>query len=92
MDARLGRLPDGVMARERRPPWAGVLAFPAVSPAGATDPVLFVAPAYAGRFPGALDRLEVRRLVEAGVEIQEARDRDVMAGMRWAMLDTRRAG
>jgi hypothetical protein len=82
LDARLGRAPDGVMARDRRPPWAGVLAFPRVSPAGGADPVLFVAPAYSGSFPEAVNRLEIRRLVDGGVAIQEPRDRDAMAGMK----------
>lgn len=83
-DVRIGRNPDGAMAVESNPPWAGVLAFPAVSPASAPDPVLFVAPAYTGPLPAAVDRLEVRRLERNGLAIQEARDTDVMAGMRWA--------
>jgi hypothetical protein len=78
------RRPDGVMATDRNPPWAGVLAFPTVSPAGAPDPVLFVAPAYAGSFPDAVNRLEVRRLAEAELIIQQARDLSVLAGVRWA--------
>jgi len=84
LDVRRGRRPDGVMARDRRPPWAGVLAFPRVSPAGADAPVLFVAPAYSGPFPEALNRLEVRRVGDGGVEVQVARDQDVMVGIRWA--------
>lgn len=78
------RQPDGAMATEANPPWAGVLAFSQVSPAGAPDPVLFVSPGYDGGFPDALNRLEVRHLEDGGVAIQEPRDRDVMAGMRWA--------
>jgi hypothetical protein len=78
------RRPDGAMATDLRPPWAGVLAFPTVSPAGVPDPVLFVAPLYAGAFPIAIERLEVRRLTATGVTVQLSRDRDVMAGVRWA--------
>ena len=87
LDASLGRPADGVMARDPDPPWAGVLAFPRVSPAAVADPVLFVAPRYDGGFPETLNRLEVRRLADGGVAVQEARDRDVMASMRWAALD-----
>lgn len=83
-DVGLGRKPDGAMAVDRDPPWAGLLAFPTVSPAGAPDPVLFVAPAYADPMPEAVERLEVRRLGPAGLVIQEPRDKDVMAGIRWA--------
>ena len=83
-DVRTGREPDGVMAVDSNPPWAGVLAFPAVSPASVVDPVLFVAPAYTGPLPASVDRVEVRRLGPNGVAIQEARDTDVMVGMRWA--------
>lgn len=83
-DIRRGRRPDGAMAVDRNPPWAGVLAFPQVSPAGAADPVLFVAPGYSGPLPAAVDRLEVRRLAPGGLAVQEAQDRDVLAGMRWA--------
>lgn len=83
-DVGPGHEPDGVMAVDTDPPWAGVLAFPTVSPAGAADPVLFVAPAYTGGFPDAIERLEVRRLTDRGVEVQAPRDTDVMAGMRWA--------
>ncbi len=82
-DVRLGRKPDGAMV-ESNPPWAGVLAFPTVSPAGVADPVLFVAPAYTDPLPRAVDRLQVRRLGTNGLAIQEARDVDVMAGTRWA--------
>jgi hypothetical protein len=83
-DVRSGRPADGCMAIEADPPWAGVLAFPEMSPARARDPVLFVAPAYTGPLPAAVERLEVRRLGPEGYTAQEARDRDVMAGMRWA--------
>jgi hypothetical protein len=83
-DVRIGRQPDGAMAVDSRPPWAGVLAFPAVSPASVADPVLFLAPAYTGPLPAAVDRLEVRGLGPNGLAIQEARDTDVMVGMRWA--------
>jgi hypothetical protein len=82
-DLRIGRRPDGAMV-EDDPPWSGVLAFPAVSPAGVPDPVLFVAPGFAGPLPAAVERLEVRRLTAIGLDIREARDSDVMAGMRWA--------
>jgi hypothetical protein len=58
----IGGKPDGAMAVENDPPWAGVLAFPAVSPLGVTDPVLFIAPAYSGPLPEAASHLEVRRL------------------------------
>lgn len=75
--------PDGAMV-ESNPPWAGVLAFPTVSPAGAPDPVLFVAPAYEGPLSAAVSRLEVRRLVRGGVKVQPADDTDVLAGIRWA--------
>lgn len=86
LDIRGGRRPDGAMVRDQNPPWAGVLAFPTVSPARVVDPVLFVAPTYSSTFPAALERLEVRRLVDGLVEVQDARDRDVMDGMRWAQL------
>ncbi len=82
-DVGTGRKPDGAMV-ESNPPWAGVLAFPTVSPAGVADPVLFVAPAYTDPLPRAVDRLQVRRLGTNGLAIQEARDVDVMAGTRWA--------
>jgi hypothetical protein len=81
---RSGGSMDGVMTRERNPPWAGVIAFPSISPASATDPVLFVAPAYSGAIPAALRRLEVRRLVADTVHVQAAEDHDVMKGIRWA--------
>ena len=84
-DVRLGRRPEGVMAVDRDPPWAGVLAFPHVSPARVTDPVLFLAPGYDGVLPAAVDRLEVRRLDPGGVAVQQARDTDVMREMRWAV-------
>ena len=83
-DVGPGRVADGVMAVDADPPWAGVLAFPRISPAGARDPVLFVAPAYTGRFPIAVERLEVRRLVGGTRAIELAVDTEVMAGMRWA--------
>lgn len=83
-DVRIGRKPDGAMAVDRNPPWAGVLAFPTVSPASVADPVLFVAPAYTGPLPASVDRLEVRRLELTGFVSQDARDTDVMVGMRWA--------
>jgi len=82
-DVRRGREPDGAMV-EPRPPWSGVLAFPTVSPAGTPDPVLFVAPGYAGAFPSAVARLEVRRLGDGGLVVDAARDADVMSGVRWA--------
>ena len=83
-DVRPGREPDGAMAIDRDPPWAGVLAFPAVGVARVLDPVLLVAPAYTGPLPSAVERLEVRRLTGEGLSRQAARDRDVMAGMRFA--------
>jgi hypothetical protein len=83
-DLRIGRNPDGAMAVDSNPSWAGVLAFPAVSPASVIDPVLFVAPAYTGPLPASVDRLEVRRLEPTGFVSHEARDTDVMVGMRWA--------
>jgi hypothetical protein len=83
-DLRIGRNPDGAMAVDSNPSWAGVLAFPAVSPASVIDPVLFVAPAYTGPLPASVDRLDVRRLEPTGFVSHEARDTDVMVGMRWA--------
>ena len=83
-NVRVGSKPDGVMAVDPNPPWAGVLAFPSVSPAGAADPVLFIAPAYKGRLRGAVMRLEVRRLGDTLLEITPALDTDVMAAARWA--------
>jgi hypothetical protein len=83
-DLRIGRNPDGAIAVDSNPSWAGVLAFPAVSPASVIDPVLFVAPAYTGPLPASVDRLEVRRLGPTGFVSQDARDTDVMVGMRWA--------
>jgi hypothetical protein len=84
-DVRHGRKPDGAMATDRNPPWAGVLAFPMVSPAGAADPVLFLAPSYSGpSLPVALGRLEVRRLTSNGVSVTGARDHNVLDGVRWA--------
>lgn len=83
-DVRIGHKSDGAMAVDRNPPWAGVLAFPAISPASVADPVLFLAPAYTGPLPAAVDRLEVRRIEPTGFVSQEARDADVMVGMRWA--------
>jgi hypothetical protein len=79
-----GFVPDGVMANERKPPWAGVLAFPSISPASAADPVLFVAPGYGGPFPLTIERLEVRRIISGEVVVQPAHDVNVMAGVRWA--------
>ena len=72
------------MAVDDNPPWAGVLAFPQISPAAATDPVLFVTPGYSGGFPAAIERLEMRSLRDGQVVVEPARDTDVMAGMRWA--------
>jgi hypothetical protein len=83
-DVGAGREPDGVMAIEKDPPWAGVLAFPAVSPASVADPVVFVAPGYKGPLPTPIDRLEVRRLEPTGLVVLKAQDRDVMADMRFA--------
>lgn len=83
------RRPDGAMVGEANPPWAGVLAFPQVSPASAPDPVLFVAPGYSGSFPAAVAQLEVRRLGADSVEVTAAQDRDVFAGIRWAVASDR---
>jgi hypothetical protein len=79
------RQPDGAMATDRDPPWAGVIAFPTVSPAGAADPVVFVAPGYPGPFPAAVNRLEVRRLQKTELAVQQARDVNVLTGVRWAL-------
>ena len=90
-DVRPSAVPTGVMVEED-PPWAGVLAFPSVSPAGAAEPVLFVAPRYAGPpLPVAIERLEVHRLENGAVGVQEAADTDVWDGMRWAALEGRAA-
>lgn len=85
-DASRGRTPEGVMATDRRPPWAGVLAFPRIGVSEGQDPVVFVSPVYTAELPAAVDRLEVRRLVPGGVAVQPARDQDVLAGMRFARL------
>jgi hypothetical protein len=85
-DVRLGREPDGALARDREPPWAGVLAFPRASPAGADDPVVFLSPYFDGSLPRSLERLETRRLGKGNVEVQPARDTDVMSDMRWAAM------
>jgi hypothetical protein len=85
-DVRLGREPDGVMALDREPPWAGVLAFPKASPAGADDPVLFLSPYFDGSLPRAIERLEIRRIAAGSVDVTEARDTNVMTGMRWAAM------
>jgi hypothetical protein len=91
-DVNGGVEPTGVMI-EDDPPWAGVLAFPSLSPAGAGQPVLFVAPRYAGpRLPAALKRLEVHRLVGNSVAVEPARDQDAWHGMRWALAEGRAAG
>lgn len=83
-DLRAGRPAQGAMAVDADPPWAGVLAFPDWSEASAPDPVLYVAPAFAGGFPDAVARLEVRRLAGGLMAVQKARDRNVTAAMRWA--------
>jgi hypothetical protein len=83
-DVRIGRRPEGVMATDRHPPWAGVLAFPEAGVAVGRDPVLFVSPAYDGEFPAAILRLEVRRLVYGRLEAQSATDRDVLSGLNFA--------
>ena len=87
-DLALGLPADGVMAKERNPPWAGVLAFPRISPAGAADPVLFMAPGYRGPLPAAVERLEIRRLGPGGLDVQPAQDVDVVRGIRWAASST----
>lgn len=81
---RIGRPPEGVMATDRRPPWAGVLAFPEAGVAVGRDPVLFVSPAYDGAFPADVLRLEVRRLVDGRLEVQPSTDREVLSGMNFA--------
>jgi len=83
-DIWLGHRPEGVLATDANPPWSGVLAFLRVSSAGADDPVLFLSPHYNGPLPDAMARLEVRRLESGGVNVQPARDVNVMVGMRWA--------
>ena len=65
-------------------PRGGRPAFPTVSPEGAPDPVLFVAPSYQGALPEVIERIEVRRLTPNGIAVQLPQDRNVMAGMRWA--------
>lgn len=84
--------PPGVIV-EQHPPYAAILAFPSVSPAGAADPVVMRAPYYEGpRLPEALERLEVHQLGTGGVEVLPARDVNVWHGMRWALRDGRAAG
>ncbi len=83
-DVRLGRDPDGVMATDRNPPWAGVLAVPEVSPAGARDPVVFLSPWCDGGLPRSIERLEVRTLANGKLLVREAQDREVMSTIRWA--------
>lgn len=83
-DVRIGRRPDGVMATDRRPPWAGVLGFPEAGVAVGHDPVLFVSPAYDGELPVAILRLEARRLVDGRLEVQSGTGRDVLAGLNFA--------
>lgn len=88
-DANRGRTPEGVLARDQRPPWAGVLAFPRIGVSEGQDPVVFLSPFYIGDLPAAMDRLQVRRLVPGGVAVQSARDRDVLAEMHFARLRDR---
>jgi hypothetical protein len=83
-DASRGRKPEGVLARDRRPPWAGVLAFPRAGIAEGQDPVLFLSPFYSAELPTAILRLEVRRLVQGGVDVQPAHDLGVLAGLNIA--------
>lgn len=83
-DLPLGAVPDGVMVTERNPPWAGVVAFPEVSPAGTRDPVVFLSPWYDSGLPQSMERLEVRTLVNGKLLVREAQDRDVMSTIRWA--------
>ena len=91
-DVERGTAASGVML-EADPPWAAVLAFLSVSPAGAADPVLFIGPRYDGpALPAALQRLEVHRLGPSGIEVQPAQDTDVWRGMRWAQPEGRAAG
>ena len=80
-------LSDGPMAVDTRPPWVGVLAFVDVGYLRGADPVLFASPHWEGKLPGALSRLEVRRLVEGRVTTTPALDRDILTGLSFLTDD-----
>jgi hypothetical protein len=74
----------GVMARESDPPWAGVLAFPRLHIAGASEPALFRAPAYVADLPNAIGRLETWTVEDGTVQVAPPQDPEAWAGMEWA--------
>jgi hypothetical protein len=74
----------GVMARESDPPWAGVLVFPRMHIAGASEPALFRAPAYVADLPNAIGRLETWTVENGIVQVAPPQDPEAWAGMEWA--------
>ena len=77
---------DGLFAGgEGEPTISGVLAFLEVGFLRCADPVLWVHPRFAGRFPRGLNDLETRYAPGAGpdVAVRRARQTDVMRNLRF---------
>jgi hypothetical protein len=64
--------PDGVLAKQRRAEYAGVLAFPQVGMFGATDPIIYHHPLHEGALPAALLDLRQRSIRSGGITDRQA--------------------